>query len=90
MLENGRILSLFFSSPPPPFITCADLGRLRIPVGIVVGEESRVFYKIAAEAAHHCIAGSTLIKVPNARHLWPNQDPDAFSQLVLDFLDRDS
>jgi pimeloyl-ACP methyl ester carboxylesterase len=90
MLENGRILPLLFASPPGPSITCADLGRLGIPVSIVVGEDSRVFYRIVAEAAHRCITGSKLIKVPNARHLWPSQDPAAFSQLVLDFLDRDS
>jgi pimeloyl-ACP methyl ester carboxylesterase len=90
MLENGRILPLLFASPPGPSITCADLGRLGIPVSIVVGEDSRVFYRIVAEAAHRCITGSKLIKVPNARHLWPSQDSAAFSQLVLDFLDRDS
>jgi pimeloyl-ACP methyl ester carboxylesterase len=90
MLENGRILPLLFASPPAPSITCADLGRLSIPVSIVVGEDSRVFYRIVAEAAHRCIPGSELIKVPNARHLWPSQDPAAFSQLVLDFLDKGS
>jgi pimeloyl-ACP methyl ester carboxylesterase len=90
MLENGRILPLLFASPPAPSITCADLGRLSIPVSIVVGEDSRVFYSIVAEAAHRCIPGSELIKVPNARHLWPSQDPAAFSQLVLDFLDKGS
>ncbi|HEX6120918.1 MAG TPA: alpha/beta hydrolase [Dongiaceae bacterium] len=88
MLENGRILSLFFASPPPPSVTCADLARLTFPACIVVGEDSRVFYRIAAEAAHRCIPGSQLIKVPNARHLWPSRDPAAFSQLILDFLDK--
>jgi pimeloyl-ACP methyl ester carboxylesterase len=88
MLENGRILPLLFASPAPS-ITCADLGRLGIPVSLVVGEQSRVFYRIAAEAAHRCIAGSRLIEVPNARHLWPSQEPAAFGQLVLDFLDRE-
>lgn len=86
MLENGRILPLYFASPPAPSITCADLGRLGIPVSVVVGEDGRIFYRIVAEAAHRCIPGSNLIKVPNARHIWPGQDHVAFSQLVLDFL----
>ena len=89
MLENGRILPLLFASPPAPSITCADLGRLGIPVSLVAGEDS-LFYRIVAEAAHRCIAGSKLIKVPNARHLWPGQDPEAFCQLVLDFLESGS
>ena len=86
MLENARILPLLFASPPPPTITCEDLGLLGIPVGIAVGENSRVYCRIVAEAAHRCIPGSALIRVPNARHLWPSQDPAAFSRLVLDFL----
>lgn len=86
MLESGRTLPLLFAAPPPPFITCEDLGRLDIPVTIAVGENSRAFYGITSEAASRCIPGSELIAVPNGRHLWPIQDPAAFSQLVLDFL----
>jgi pimeloyl-ACP methyl ester carboxylesterase len=86
MLESGRILPLLFTAPPAPSITCDDLERLGIPVSIAVGEDTRAYYRITAEATHRCIPGSGLIKVPNARHLWPIQDPSAFSQLVLDFL----
>jgi len=86
MLESARILPLLFASPPPPPITCEDLGRLGIPVSMAVGEDSRAYCRIVAEAAHGCIPGSALIKVPKARHLWPSQDPAAFSRLVLDFL----
>ncbi len=88
MLESVRTLPLLFAAPPAPSITCEDLGRLGIPVSIAVGEDTRAFYRITAEATHRCIPGSRLIKVPNARHLWPIQDPAAFSQLVLDFLDN--
>ena len=90
MLESARILPLLFASPPPPPITCEDLGRLGIPVSMAVGEDSRVYCRIVAEAAHRCIPGSELIEVPHARHLWPGQDPTAFSRLVLDFLDKGS
>lgn len=88
MLESARILPLFFAAPPAPPITSEDLGRLGMPVGIAVGEDSRVFYRITAAATHRCIPGSRLIEIPKARHLWPIQDPPAFSQLVLDFLDK--
>ena len=88
MLESGRTLPLLFAAPPAPSITCEDLGRVGTLVRIAVGEDSRVFYRIASEAAHRCILGSSLIKIPSARHLWPIQNPTAFSQLVLDFLDN--
>jgi len=85
MLESARVMPLLFASPPPS-ITCEDLRQLCIPIGIAVGEDSRVYYRVVAEAAHRCVPDSTLTIVPKARHLWPSQDPAAFSQLVLDFL----
>lgn len=88
MLESACILPPFFAAPPAPPIACEDLRRLAMPVSIAVGEDSRVFYRLAAEATHRCIPGSELIKVPNARHLWPIQNASAFSQLVLNFLDK--
>jgi pimeloyl-ACP methyl ester carboxylesterase len=88
MRESGQMLPLLFAGPPLPQVTCADLGRLGIPACVAVGEDSRVFYKITAEAASRCLPSAELITVPRARHLWPIQDPVAFSRLVLDFLDK--
>ena len=86
MKQNGRTLPLHFASPPPPPISCEDLRRLNFPVCLVVGENTRAFYKIVSRAASQCIPGSKMMEVHNARHLWPGQEPRAFAQLVLDFL----
>jgi pimeloyl-ACP methyl ester carboxylesterase len=86
--QNSRTLSLLFNAPPPPPVSCADLRRLDFPTVIAVGGDSRAFYRIVSKAASQCIPGSRLVEVPNARHLWPVQDPAAFSRLVLDFLDN--
>jgi pimeloyl-ACP methyl ester carboxylesterase len=89
MLENARMLPLLFAAPPPPQITCEDLSRLEVPVTVALGGNSRAFYRISAEWAGRCIPGASLITVPGVRHLWPIQDPSAFSRLVLDFLEND-
>ena len=83
MFENARMLSLLFAARPPQ-ISCGDLSRLALPVTIAMGKDSRAFYKICAEAAARCIPRARLITIPNARHLWPVQDPAGFSQAVLD------
>ena len=85
MLENARMLSLLFAATPPK-ITCDDLSRLSMPVTVALGEESRAFYRIAAQWAARCIPGAQLMTIPNARHLWPIEDPPGFSRAVLDFL----
>src|SRR5436190_21798186 len=83
---NGRTLPLLFAAPPPPPISCEDLGKLDFPVSFVVGQDTRAFYKVVSKAASPCLPGPKFIEVPNARHLWPVQNPAAFSQSVLDFL----
>ncbi len=85
MQQNGHTLPLLFAAPPPS-ISCEELGELDIPVSIAVGEQSREFYRLIAKAASQSIPDAKLIEVPGARHLWPIQDPAAFSRLVLDFL----
>jgi pimeloyl-ACP methyl ester carboxylesterase len=86
MQQNGRTLPLVFAMPPPPPVSCDDLARLNFPVSFVVGQDTRMFYKMVSKAASRCLPGSKFIEVPNARHLWPAQNPIAFSRLVLDFL----
>lgn len=90
MVENARMLPLLFAPPPSPQITCEDLSRLAMPLTVALGEDSRTFYRIAAEWAARCIPSARLVTIPEARHLWPVQDPRTFSQLVLDFLKEDS
>lgn len=88
MQQNGRTLPLLFASPLPPPISCEDLAKLDFPVSFVVGQDTHAFYKMVSRAASRCLPGSKFIEVPNARHLWPAQDPRAFAQLVLHFLNE--
>jgi pimeloyl-ACP methyl ester carboxylesterase len=87
-LENARAVPLFFAAPPPPAISCAQLGALRMPVLMGVGELSPVFFQAPARAASRCIAGSTLLVVPGGRHHWPVTAPGDFSDALLVFLKR--
>jgi len=86
LIENARVLPLMFAAPPPPLGTCAQLAQIKVPVAIALGDLTRPFYRVIAEAASRCIPGSLLIKIPQARHLWPTQDPSAFNEVLLGFL----
>jgi pimeloyl-ACP methyl ester carboxylesterase len=87
MRQNARMLPLLFAAPPPS-VACEDLGRLRMPVTVALGQDSRAFYQIACTWAARCIPGAQLKTVPDARHLWPIENPPAFSKLVLEFLEK--
>ena len=86
MRENSRTLPLLFAAPPPA-LSCDDLKRLAgTPVVVARGDATRTFYNIAAEWTAACIPASTLVVVPNARHLLPVEDDTRFTALILDLL----
>ena len=88
MIENARMLALLFAAPPPPSVSADDLRALDFPVTIAVGSNSRTNYRIAARAAQALIPDARLVIVDRAKHLWPIEDPAAFSWLVLEALGR--
>ena len=86
MLENSRTLPLLFGAPPPS-LSCEDLGRLEGTTVVVArGSSTRTYYRIAAEWTAECLPTSTLVVVPNARHLLPVEDHANFTALILDLL----
>jgi pimeloyl-ACP methyl ester carboxylesterase len=86
MLENAKMLPLLLMAPTPPPLMCSQLKQLKFPVAIVRGEFTRTFYKVIADSATACIPQSQSIVVPNSRHLYPVQEPQAFTEILLKFL----
>ena len=85
-LDNARTFKLVLQAPPPPPLTCDQLRQMKMPVMITRGEETRSFYRIAAEGAAGCIPGAELGIIPGGRHLSMIQQPDAFNAALLGFL----
>jgi len=86
LLDNARTLPISFAAPPPPAITCEQLGRIKAPTTVAVGELTRPFYKIAASSVARCIPGAKLIVMPKARHAAAVQATSAFNDALLRFL----
>jgi pimeloyl-ACP methyl ester carboxylesterase len=86
LLDNARTLPISFTAPPPPTITCEQLGQIKVPTTVAVGELTRPFYKIAAGAVAHCIPGAKLVVIPRGRHAAAVQATAAFNEALLRFL----
>src|SRR6266540_716094 len=56
----GAITSLAAAAPR---ITCAQLGEIKVPVEITIGDQTRTFYRITVGAVHRCIPSSCLITI---------------------------
>lgn len=87
-LDNSRTIPLHFAAPPPPPITCAQLGQIKVPVTVTKGQLTRPFFAILADTTSRCVPGSQLVIVPNARHLAPTENASAFNAALLDHLER--
>ena len=66
----------------------ADLGSLRMPVAIVVGEEDYATPVAMARELHAAIPQSTLTILPRARHLTPIEHPDQIASELRGLLSR--
>lgn len=64
-----------------------ELERLRMPVLAVAGERDDKYAQIAERMADRLQAGSWAL-VPGAGHAAHLEEPDAFADLLLDFLDE--
>jgi 3-oxoadipate enol-lactonase len=64
-----------------------DLARITAPTCILYGDLDLIKGREYAEILHRHIAGSQLHAIPGAGHAACWEQPQAFNQLVLDFLD---
>jgi len=87
VVDNAHSFALSLASPPPPAITCDILRQIKIPALMTYGEETRPWFRIAAEGAANCISGAQAESIPG-RHLAMVQQPDAFNAALLQFLSK--
>ena len=85
LLENARTVPVHFSAPALT-LTCEEVGQIKSPVTITVGELTRPFFKILAQAAHNCLPQSRIVRITRARHGSPSEQPLAFNEALLAFL----
>lgn len=60
------------------------LGAWKNPkITLAFGEHSRTLFQLATQAASELIPNSQLLKLPNATHMLPLEDPETFMSAVL-------
>jgi len=87
-LENARTIPLTLAAPPPPPLSCAALGRMKVPTLVVAGARTRRYFEAISEAVAHCIPGSRLTSIHGATHLVSQHDAAAFNDALVRFVDE--
>ena len=74
---------MHFASPPPPPVSCTQLGALRMPATISKGEKTRRFFAVLADTTHACMPASRLVVIARATHMAPAENPADFNAALL-------
>lgn len=94
----ARVAAMIRGTDPRGYVGCCHaiaaldltdrLGAVRLPTLVIVGAEDQGTPVAAAETIHRAIAGSELRVIPSAAHLANLEQPEAFTEAVLQFLGR--
>lgn len=85
--DNAWSIRTLNSAAQEPY-TCADAGRIDLPLLLVAGEKSERVYKLMMDALQPCLNQHEKITILNAPHAMNQAYPKAFNAVVLDFLAR--
>lgn len=75
-------------APPPNPVRCADLRGVSAPTLVVGAEYGMRYSRRIVDVLASCIPGARRIVLPGVTHFMSYQDPVAFNELVLAFLDE--
>lgn len=78
-----KILFLF-----SPFITVDEIRKVQAPTLLITGEKSPRFFRVIIEELEKCLQHVERVVIPGASHEMEMDNPQAFNEAILDFLNR--
>lgn len=88
-LDNAMTMAPMFRAPPPPSVSCEQLGKLKVPVLAVRGEKTRANYRFGHEALMACLPPSSeQAIVPGGAHIWMIDSPSSAAAAIIPFVSR--
>lgn len=87
LLDNARTLPLLFQAPPES-VTCEALRALKVPTLMVRGANTPLIFRKTTEVVGGCIPGSESLVVPDSTHTMSYENPAAFNEGLLRFVQK--
>lgn len=88
IMQNSRAMkALTLSSQPYPDLPKDKVRRLTAPILIITGENTIKIHKLVNRELMRLLPKATQAIIPNAGHGSSRENPEAFNQVVLTFLD---
>ena len=88
VMQNADFFRMMVRSDNPyPDISRRDLSSLRIPVLVITGEKTVEIHRRIDEELSKMIPRARSAMIPNAGHGSPRENPEAFTEVVENFLE---
>jgi pimeloyl-ACP methyl ester carboxylesterase len=85
LLDNARTLGPTIAGSQPD-VSPASLRGLRVPSLVVIGEQTRGFYRLIGEVTASGVPGARLAKLPGCSHMTIVENPAAMAAILAQFL----
>ena len=73
-----------------PYNLWGKIGKLKVPLLVIRGDESDTFDLGAVEALHARLPAARLVHMPHTGHLVPLEQPQAVANLIVEFAGHDN
>jgi pimeloyl-ACP methyl ester carboxylesterase len=73
---------------PSEQVTCDVLGKIKVPVLLVIGSKSISLFSSMNDELYRCLSNTERATIINASHGLEYDNPAEFNRIVLDFIDR--
>jgi pimeloyl-ACP methyl ester carboxylesterase len=90
MLLNAHEMRAELRMPPErffPVFTCDDARRITMPVLLLTGANSPSFFRAILDRLRDCVPSSSETEIPAASHGVQYENPEAFNDVLLKFID---
>lgn len=88
MLDNARELAAETASPGYfTGVTPEQVAQIHLPTLLLKGENSPKMFHLIVDRLVECLPGARQVTVPNASHAIASSNPQAYNQVVMDFLE---
>lgn len=84
--ENAHTILSLLNQIPPTVLSAQDIASIRVPTCVAMGAQTRPAYSVVARCAQILLPDHALI-VPDAGHMWPDEDPAGFCKVITQFLE---
>lgn len=88
MVNMPELKGILFSKNAYPPLTCDDLKKIKVPVLLLTGDRSPLFFTSITSELNRCLSNKKSVTLPNSSHGLEFENPVEFNKMVLGFIDK--